>query len=50
LASGVFDGDADFSQSETWAIETTLKERWPEQHIELQPPMLKSGYFRMIAN
>lgn len=27
---------ADFTQSETWVIETTLKERWPKQPIELQ--------------
>jgi hypothetical protein len=27
---------ADFTQSETWAIENTLKQRWPKQPVELQ--------------
>jgi hypothetical protein len=27
----------DFTQSETWSIETTLKERWPGRQVELQP-------------
>ncbi len=27
---------ADFTQSETWAIEKTLKQRWPKQPVELQ--------------
>lgn len=26
----------DFTETETWAIETTLKERWPGQNIGLQ--------------
>jgi hypothetical protein len=26
----------DFTESELWAIETTLKERWPGESIELQ--------------
>jgi hypothetical protein len=28
---------ADFTQSETWAIENTLKERWPKLPAWLQP-------------
>jgi hypothetical protein len=28
---------ADFTETEIWAIETALKQRWPGQNIELQP-------------
>jgi len=27
----------DFTEAEQWAVETTLKERWPGQNIEIQP-------------
>lgn len=26
----------DITEAEQWAVETTLKERWPDRHIELQ--------------
>ncbi|MBT8128637.1 MAG: hypothetical protein KJP10_01515 [Gammaproteobacteria bacterium] len=28
----------DITEAEQWAVETTLKERWPDRYIELYPP------------
>ncbi|MGB5398324.1 MAG: hypothetical protein WBN96_14350 [Gammaproteobacteria bacterium] len=34
---------ADITQSESWAIENTLKARWSKQPVELQTQMVRSS-------